>query len=353
GVWGSVFSYERGRFLWKFPRKIPYPVTVSFGAPMPASATAFQVREAVQELQSEAYRHHKSRMHTLPRSLIRTAHHYPFRFAMGDKRRPRMKWGNALLSSIFLARRLRYVCAGQKMVGILLPPSVPGALVNFAASLSGKIPVNLNYTASNETLASCAEQCNLQTVITTKLLLEKLPLQVPGKQILLEEIAARPRLTEKIVALLLWFLPGPLLERALNSGKSQSLDDLATIIFSSGSTGEPKGVMLSHYNIVSNLRQMENVLNLTHRDCFLGILPFFHSFGFPVTLCLPAAAGASVVFHPNPLDGKVIGTLVREHAVTLLLSTPTFLQLYMRSVPPGDFGGLHYVITGAEKLPER
>src|SRR6202451_4194245 len=253
GVWGSIFSYERGRFLWKVPRQIPYPVTVSFGAPMPASATAFEVREAVQELQSEAYRHHKSRMHTLPRSLIRTAHHYPFRFAMGDKRRPRMKWGNALLSSIFLARRLCNVWAGQKMVGILLPPSVPGALVNFAASISGKIPVNLNYTASNETLASCAEQCNLQTVITTKLLLEKLPLQVPGKQILLEEIAARPRLTEKIAALLLWFLPGPLLERALNSGKAQSLDDLATIIFSSGSTGEPKGVMLSHSHIMSNI----------------------------------------------------------------------------------------------------
>ena len=140
GVWGSIFSYERGRFIWKMPRKIPYPVTVSFGAPMPASATAFEVREAVQELQSAAYLHHKSRMNTLPRSLIRTAHHYPFRFAMGDKRRPRMNWGNALLSSIFLARRLRRVWAGQKMVGILLPPSVPGALVNFAASISGKIP---------------------------------------------------------------------------------------------------------------------------------------------------------------------------------------------------------------------
>ena len=113
-----------------------------------------------------------------------------------------MKWGDALLSSIFLARRLRNVWAGQEMVGILLPPSVPGALVNFAALLSGKIPVNLNYTASNETLASCAQQCNLQTVITTKLLLEKLPLQVPGKQVLLEEIAARPRLGEKLVALI-------------------------------------------------------------------------------------------------------------------------------------------------------
>jgi acyl-[acyl-carrier-protein]-phospholipid O-acyltransferase/long-chain-fatty-acid--[acyl-carrier-protein] ligase len=352
GVWGSIFSYERGRFLWKFPRQIPYPVTVSFGAPMPASATAFEVREAVQELQSEAYRHHKSRMHTLPRSLIRTAHHYPFRFAMGDKRRPRMKWGNALLSSIFLARRLRNVWAGQKMVGILLPPSVPGALVNFAASLSGKIPVNLNYTASNETLASCAEQCNLQTVITTKLLLEKLPLQVPGKQILLEEIAARPRLTEKIAALLLWFLPGPLLERALNSGKSQSLDDLATIIFSSGSTGEPKGVMLSHYNIMSNIDQMGQTFMLTKGDVLLGVLPFFHSFGFTVTLWLPAVLGVGVAYHPSPLDLTAVSELVRDYQVTFLLATPTFLQAYTRRCLPEDFGSLQFVVVGAEKLPE-
>ena len=352
GVWGSIFSYERGRFLWKLPRKIPYPVTVIFGAPMPPSATAFQVREAVQELQSEAYRHHKSRMNTLPRSLIRTAHHYPFRFAMGDKRRPRMNWGNALLSSIFLARRLRHVWASQKMVGILLPPSVPGALVNFAASISGKIPVNLNYTASNETLASCAQQCNLETVITTKLLLEKLPLQVPGKQILLEEIAARPRLSEKIAALLLWFLPSRLLERALSAAKLQSLDDLATIIFSSGSTGEPKGVMLTHYNIMSNIDQMAQTFMLGKGDVLLGVLPLFHSFGFTVTLWLPAVLGVGVAYHPSPLDLTAVSELVRDYQVTFLLATPTFLQAYTRRCLPEDFGSLQFVVVGAEKLPE-
>ena len=298
---------------------------------MPASATAFQVREAVQELQSEAYRHHKRRMHTLPRSLIRTAHHYPFRFAMGDKRRPRMKWGNALLSSIFLARRLRRVWAGQEMVGILLPPSVPGALVNFAASLSGKIPVNLNYTASNETLASCAQQCSLQTVITTKLLLEKLPLQVPGKQVLLEEIAARPRLSEKIVALIAVVPARPAARtRSRLPENRKSLDDLATIIFSSGSTGEPKGVMLTHYNIMSNIDQMGQTFMLTKGDVLLGVLPFFHSFGFTVTLWLPAVLAVGVAYHPSPLDLTAVSELVRDYRVTFLLATPTFLQAYTR-----------------------
>jgi acyl-[acyl-carrier-protein]-phospholipid O-acyltransferase / long-chain-fatty-acid--[acyl-carrier-protein] ligase len=352
GVWGSIFSFERGRFLWKMPRSIPYPVTVSFGKPMPPSSTPFEVREAVQQLQTDAYRYHKKRMHTLPRAFVRTAHGSPLRFAMGDKRRARMSWGMALLSAILLARRLRSTWAGQEMVGILLPPSVPGALVNFAAVLSGKIPVNLNYTSSNETLESCAQQCKLETVITTKLLLERIPLKVPGKTILLEEAAAAPRLSEKIAALLLWVLPGYWLERNLSHAKPKKLDDLATVIFSSGSTGEPKGVMLTHYNIASNIEQMGQTFMLEHTDVLLGVLPFFHSFGFTVTLWLPAVLGCGVAYHPSPLDLTAVSELVRDYRVTFLLATPTFLQAYLRRCSPEDFGSLQFVVVGAEKLPE-
>jgi acyl-[acyl-carrier-protein]-phospholipid O-acyltransferase / long-chain-fatty-acid--[acyl-carrier-protein] ligase len=353
GVWGSIFSFERGRFVWKWPRSIPYPVTVSFGKPMHPTATPFEVRKAVQQLQADAYAHRKSRMRTLHHALIRTAHRHPFRFAMADKRRPRMKWSAVLLSGIFLARRLRAVWAGQEMVGILLPPSIPGALVNFAAVLAGKVPVNLNYTASEESLASCAAQCKLETVITTKLLLDKIPLRIPGKTILLEEAAAAPRLSERLAALALWFLPAGLIERFVSGAKKKSLDDLATVIFSSGSTGEPKGVMLSHYNIVSNIEQVGQTFMLDRDDCLLGVLPFFHSFGFTVTLWLPAVLGVSIVYHPSPLDLAAIGELVRDYRVTFLMATPTFLQAYMRRCSPEDFGSLQFVIAGAEKLPER
>ena len=240
------------------------------------------------------------------------------------------------------------------MVGLLLPPSVPGALVNHAALLLGKVPVNLNYTVSDETLASCIRQCDLKTVVTSKVFLDKLKLKLPCQTILLEEAAARPGLAEKLIAsLMAWFVPDRWLQRLLGAERKTRLDDLATVIFSSGSTGDPKGVMLSHYNIGSNIEQLEQVFGLNHHDGFLGILPFFHSFGFTGTLCLPAMLGVGMVYHPNPLDAKAIGPLVREHQLTFLLATPTFLQLYLRSCAPADFGSLRVVMTAAEKLPDR
>jgi len=248
---------------------------------------------------------------------------------------------------------LRKLWAGQEMVGILLPPSVPGAYVNFAAVLCGKIPVNLNYTASNETLASCAEQCKLETVVTTQLLLDRLPVKPPGRTILIEDVAAKPGFGERLVALLFWALPPSLLERLLSGKRPAKLDDIATIIFSSGSTGDPKGVMLTHFNIASNIAQMDQTFMLNRHDTLLGVLPFFHSFGFTVTIWLPAVLGVGVAYHPSPIDVGPVGTLVREYRVTFLVSTPTFLQHYIRKVSPEDFGSLQFVLVGAEKLPER
>ena len=241
-----------------------------------------------------------------------------------------------------------------RMVGLLLPPSVGGALVNFAVMLMGKVPVNLNYTLSEEAVGSCIRQCNIKTVVTSKAFLEKVKLKVPVETLFLEDIVAKAGLGERVVAFINAWLPVGWLESSLSRGKPAAhLDDLATIIFSSGSTGEPKGVMLSHYNIGSNIQQLEQVLGLTHQDRVLGVLPFFHSFGFTGTLCLPAVVGVGAVYHSNPLDAKTIGPLVKKHKLTFLLATPTFLQLYMRGCGAEDFGSLRLVMTGAEKLPER
>ena len=386
GVWGSIFSFERGRFLWKVPRRIPYRVTVSFGKPMPPASTATEVRAAVQELQAVAFEARKPHMKTLDRSFVRTARQRPWQFFMADGKTPKVSFGSALTKTVYIARRLRRQAGEQPMIGLLLPPSVGGALTNYALMLMGRVPVNLNYTSSNEVIASCARQCGIDVVITAKAFVERFPnMAIPGRTLLLEDALGEPRLSEKLTALTLaWLMPSGLLKRALGAHrvkpanedvgapglagfqtrvseddaratktKPSPMDQLATVIFSSGSTGDPKGVMLTHFNIMANISQVGQVFALDGRDKVLGILPFFHSFGFTAGLWLPAVQGVGVVFHANPLDAQVIGALVAQYKVTFLIATPTFLQGYMRRCKPESFGSLQYVLVGAEKLPER
>jgi acyl-[acyl-carrier-protein]-phospholipid O-acyltransferase/long-chain-fatty-acid--[acyl-carrier-protein] ligase len=352
GLWGSIFSYQAGRVFWKLPRRLPYPVTVSFGEPLPAQASAVEVRTAIQALNTEAWPERRKFMKPLGRCFLHCARHHPFRFAMTDARTPRMNFAGALTKTIFLARRLKQSWDGQKMVGIFLPPSVAGALVNLAALLAGKVPVNLNYTLSTEALASCAQQCGLKTIVTSKSFLDRVKVALPCPTLLLEEIAAKPRAPEKLAALALaWLAPARWLEQAVGCRQTPRLDDLAVLIFSSGSTGEPKGVQLSHYNLVSNLEQMAQTFDFGAQDRFLGVLPFFHSFGMTATLLAPMIGGIGVVFHPNPLEGKAVGELVRRYGLTYLMITPAFLQIYLRTCEAQDFGSLRFVMAGAEKLP--
>ncbi len=353
-LWGSIFSFDKGRFYTKLPRTLPYPVTVSYGRPLPATAKPQVVRQAVAELGALAWEFRKDRMPTIHRSFVRTARRHPFRFSMTDSSSPRISFFTALTRTIFLGRRLRSVWKDQEMAGLLLPPSVAGALANYAALLMGKVPVNLNYTLSEESIASCISQSGVRTVVTSQKFLSRLNFKLPVEVVFLEDVAAKPRLGERILALALALLcPVALIEKALGSRRKREIDDLATLIFSSGSTGEPKGVMLSHYNIVSNVEQIGQVFAFASDDRVLGILPFFHSFGFTGTLGAPAVLGLGVAYHFNPTDSKAVGELVHHHEISFLLATPTFLQLYMRGCQPEQFGSVRFAMVGAEKLPER
>jgi len=354
-VWGSIFSFERGRFLTKWPERIPYPLTVSFGTPLPSDTPAHQLRDAVRTLGEEAWRLRKSSRRPLHREFIHAMRRHPFRFAMADHSRPHVSSLQTLIGSIVFARVLRPHWENQRHVGILLPPTVAGALVNVAAPLCGKTSVNLNYTVGKSGLEAAVRLAGLRTIVTSRVFVRKAKLELPdGLSIVwLEDVARTVGAGQKLIATLLALCaPARLIERACGQHTPLTMDDLATIIFSSGSTGEPKGVMLSHFNIDANEQGASQVLHLYQDERVLGTLPFFHSFGYLV-FWLVMFNNLGIIFHPSPLDVAAIGELVLRYRITFLVTTPTFLQLYQRRCTPEQFSSLRVVLTGAEKLPAR
>ena len=340
-LWGSIFSFEGGKFFWKRPKRIPYPVTVSFGAPLPAGTPAHAVRQAIQEMGAEAAAERKTPSDTLVRRLYTSARRNWNRFAMADSTGRTLTYGE-LLTGAHLLR----VPAEGPMVGVLLPSTVAGALVNVSLTLRGKIPVNLNFTAGRDSIEHAIRECGITTVVTNRAFLAKIAAQVgdlPGL-VYVEDLLKNAGPWEKARA---WFAA-----RFLPTPRHASPDSTATVIFSSGSTGVPKGVILSHYNLISNIDAIAQVFWIGGRDRVVGVLPFFHSFGFTVTIWLPLIAGCGVAYHPNPTDASAIGELVRKHRGTLLLSTPTFCGTYTRKCTPEQFASLRFVLVGAEKMRE-
>ncbi len=356
GAWGSILSYAHGRLLSRFPAFSPYPMTIHFGTPMPSSSTAMEVRQKVAELSCDSFDARKPLRRSLEQYFINSARQNWGRKAVADSSGKELTYGRTLAGAVALAGKLERqippappLLSGEKShVGLLLPPSVGGVLTNLALMLLGRIPVNLNYTAAEASLRSSIDQCGITTIVTSKAFLEKVPslAQLEGL-ILLEDIFPTISGSDKLLALLKARL---LPSRLLCGREGFTADSVATVIFSSGSTGEPKGVMLSHHNIMSNIEALRMVFRVNAADNVCSALPFFHSLGFTGTLWFPLVSGFSAAYHPNPMDGEKIAQLVREHKSTILLATPTFLLAYLRRAKREDFASLRLVITGAEKL---
>jgi len=354
-VWGSIYSRSGGRFLTKLPETFPYPITVTFGDPLPADTSAHQIRIAVQELATRAWDCRRSSARPLHHYFIRRMRTGPWRVAFADSSGRELRRLPALISTISLARSLKTAWGAETNIGILMPPTIGGALANVAATMAGKVPVNLNFTAGRAGMTSALKQAGISTIITSREFVEKAALELPeaARLIYLEDqLASISPVTKLAATLAALLLPISLLEKYCGTSTPQNIDSLATIIFSSGSTGEPKGVMLSHHNVGANVEAVGQVLTVNDQDRLLGILPLFHSFGF-MSLWFAVRFGMSIIFHPNPLDAAKIGEVVEHQGITFLIATPTFLQIYMRRCSPGQFGSLRIVFTGAEKLTER
>jgi acyl-[acyl-carrier-protein]-phospholipid O-acyltransferase/long-chain-fatty-acid--[acyl-carrier-protein] ligase len=287
----------------------------------------------------------------LQRRLLRACRSAAGRLKVADSLGTRLT-GRQLLLRILAARSVleRVLADDEKMVGVLLPPTAGAAVVNAALSLSGRVAVNLNYTATQSILDTCIERAGLRHVISSPVFLKRVKLDVGDR--MLDAGALKERLTafDKVVAAVhAHVTPVPLLERILGMHRIRP-DDVLTVIFTSGSTGDPKGVVLSVENVGSNVRAIDELLHLSHADVALGVLPFFHSYGYTTTLWTPLTLEPAVVYHTNPLDAQEVGRLAREYHATILMATPTFLRTYVRRTAAEDFSTLEAVFGAAEKL---
>lgn len=356
-LWGSIFTFRGGRFFWKWPQLSPRRVSIWFGEQLSSPKNIYEVRDAVQQLSATAATDRKQHAMILPRAMIRKCRKSLFRWKIADSTGVGLTGGQILLKTFVLRRLLQrevFTPEGdneEKYVGLLIPPSTGAVVVNNAVTLSGKVACNLNYTVSSDVMNRCIEKAGIKHVLTTQKVLDKLDMQIDAEIVLLDEFKEKVTLSDKLTAATMAFAtPAFMLDSILGLNRLTGDDEL-TVIFTSGSTGDPKGVVLTFHNVGSNVDAIDQVIHLTKDDCVLGVVPFFHSLGFTVTLWTILGLDVRAAYHFSPLDAKQIGKLAKARDATVMLATPTFLRNYLRRCDPADFEKLEIAVGGAEKLP--
>jgi acyl-[acyl-carrier-protein]-phospholipid O-acyltransferase/long-chain-fatty-acid--[acyl-carrier-protein] ligase len=352
-LWGSIFSYEGGRFFTKLPKAIPYRLRVAFGEALSAEeADLATVREQLLKLGEFCFSQRPLFRGHIGRAALRGLKRHRFRTGLIDGMDgSKLVRGKVLGVALAFARHLRKSYPDEPRIGVVLPPGKGGLVANLAVILAGKIPVNLNFTSLREAIESAIEQAGLKTTISANAMAKRLD-DFPWTPELVHLDEALPPMKKKI---LLWWIaalivPRPLLARMLKLPREGNHAE-AVLLFTSGSSGKPKGVVLSHRNILSNVAQFAVALDARKNDLLLASLPFFHSFGCTVTLFYPLIESVRALTYPNPLEAKKIAELIQKHQVTVMLATPTFLRAYLRKAEPEQLGSLRLLVAGAEKLP--
>lgn len=268
-----------------------------------------------------------------------------------DIQRAPITLGRVLLGSIVLGRALReYVSQGEH-VGMMLPNAIPTAVTFYALQGLGVVPAMLNFTMGLESIASAITTAKIKTVITSRRFIQlgelealEKKLQATVNVVYLEDIKEQIGFVSKLVGILK-------AKTQIGLHKYQpAADHPAVILFTSGSEGAPKGVVLSHKNLLSNQAQVKACMDFSPKDRFFNALPVFHSFGLGVGLVLPMSSGIRTFLYPSPLHYKIIPELVYDTQATVIFGTDTFLKGYATHGDPEDFQSTRYVIAGAEKL---
>jgi len=353
GLWGSIFSFAGGRYFTKLPHGLRRRPIVSFSPPLAAGeATTPRVRESMLALGEAAFRSRPCRR-DLAGALLEALDENPWRIAVVDPSASAGLLRNAPLLGMaaLLARHWRKSIPEMR-IGVILPPGQAGTLVNLGLILAGKIPANLNPTMAPAAAQACLDQAGIRTLITATAAEAKLArFPWPAHVLLIEkEIAQFPHFTRDLAATAAALLPLRLGKRLLHLPAPKP-DQEAVLLFTSGTSGWPKGVALTHRQVLANAAQVAETGFLRADDRILTALPLFHSFGLTMGLLMPLLTRRTVITAPSPLDADKIAEAGRQGSPTVLLATPTFLRCYLKRIPRDAFGTLRLAATGAERLP--
>ena len=269
------------------------------------------------------------------------------RVACEDPFTGKLSYGRMLTGARVMAERFARDYADQKRVGIMLP-NANGTIVVFLGLISaGKIPAMINFTAGVKNIRSACKTAELKTVLTSRNFIEQAKLEsvieaLDGhvKIVWVDDLKEMITLSEKLRGL--WYRKKPLVVR--------KADDHAVVLFTSGSEGVPKGVVLTHRNMLSNAAQCGASIDFNLGDRVFNVLPVFHSFGLTACTILPLVRGLPIYFYPSPLHYRVIPELVYGSNATILFGTDTFLNGYARTAHPFDFRSVRYCVAGAEPV---
>ena len=358
GLWGSSFSRADSHYKILSKKRGKREVLVAFGKPINGFIDAVAMKQKVVELSFSAWEHFINEQAPLTHHWLESAKSDLFKECVADAQGTELNNVKFIAAVLSFAKVLKTKLRGQRHVGVLLPSSAAGAIVNMALFVLGKVPVNLNYTLSAESMQKALAKAQINTVLSSAKFLDKLTAKgfdfnaiLAGKLLFAEDIAKGLNKTAKTHAFLT-ALFAPQWWIKLRYFADVKLDDTATILFSSGSEGDPKGIELSHKNLLTNIKQVSELLNFRRDDVILNSLPIFHSFGLTVTTLLPLCEGVKMVSVADPTDGAAIGKMSAKHGVSILFGTSTFFRLYTRNkkLHPLMFQNVRIVIAGAEKL---
>ncbi len=359
GLWGSRFSRSSDKLQELRDNRLRRDVIVAFGEPLPMDTPAHELKRRVFDLSIDAWEHHTQTLDPIPLAWLRTARRRGAAFCLADAGAGASLSGYKLLTAVLAFSRLIRKRSPEQNIGLLLPTSSAGLITNLATLLLGKTVINLNYTASLQALSSALDKAEIRSLYTSRRFIKKLEqrgvdlsellarVQVHYLEDFKDELGAFIKLALLATGVL---LPARVLYALF--GRRADIDQPAAILFSSGSEGEPKGVVLSHRNIMANIRQVSDVLDVRADDTVMATLPLFHAFGLTVTGLMPLVEGIPAIFHPDPTDALTIAKAIAKHRATVFCGTSTFLRLFNRNqrIHPLMLESLRVVVAGAEKL---